>query len=51
VGRTDLGGDWDTLVESIRKKLFNLADDVTVIPGHGALTTVGEERRMNPFLN
>ncbi|MEW5849765.1 MAG: MBL fold metallo-hydrolase [Myxococcota bacterium] len=50
VGRTDLGGDWDTLVASIQERLFALPDDVVVIPGHGPATTVGEEKRLNPFL-
>ena len=50
VGRTDLGGDWGMLVRSIKERIFTLGDDVTVIPGHGPPTTVGEERAGNPFL-
>jgi len=51
IGRTDLpGGNYDTLIKSIKEKLFVLADDVTVYPGHGPSTTIGEEKRENPFL-
>lgn len=51
VGRTDLpGGDPAVLIASIRDKLFPLGDDVHVLPGHGAPTTIGEEKRNNPFL-
>ena len=51
VGRTDLpGGDWDTLVRSIRSKLFALPDDVHCYPGHEDETTIGRERRTNPFV-
>ena len=51
VGRTDLpGGDWDTLVASIRGKLFALPDDVLCYPGHEGETTIGRERRTNPFV-
>ncbi len=51
VGRTDLpGGDYPTLMRSIRDVLFPLGDDATVYPGHGPKTTIGEERRSNPFL-
>lgn len=51
VGRTDLpGGDWETLVASIRTKLFALPDDVVCYPGHEAETTIGWERRSNPFV-
>jgi glyoxylase-like metal-dependent hydrolase (beta-lactamase superfamily II) len=50
VGRTDLpGGDTDTLIRSIRQKLFVLPDDTTVYPGHGPTTTFGEEKVSNPF--
>ena len=50
VGRTDLpGGNHNTLLNSIRKKLFTLPDDVTVYPGHGEETTVGVEKRTNPY--
>lgn len=51
VGRTDLpGGDWETLVASIRDKLFLLPDDVRCYPGHEGETTIGRERRTNPFV-
>jgi glyoxylase-like metal-dependent hydrolase (beta-lactamase superfamily II) len=51
IGRTDLpGGDFDTLIASIRNKLFTLPDDVVVYSGHGPETTIGEEKRSNPFL-
>jgi len=51
VGRTDLpGGDWDTLVRSIRGKLFALPDAVRCYPGHEGETTIGRERRDNPFV-
>jgi glyoxylase-like metal-dependent hydrolase (beta-lactamase superfamily II) len=50
IGRTDLpGGDYDTLINSIRTKLFVLPDDVVVYPGHGPETTIGEEKINNPF--
>jgi hydroxyacylglutathione hydrolase len=50
VGRTDLpGGDHATLIDSIRRRLFALDDDVVVYPGHGPSTTIGRERRSNPF--
>lgn len=50
VGRTDLpGGNHNTLVDSIHKKLFTLPDEVTVYPGHGGETTIGVEKRTNPF--
>ena len=51
IGRSDFpGGDHGTLLRSIAEKLLPLGDDVTVIPGHGPPTTIGEERRTNPFL-
>ena len=50
VGRTDLpGGNHNTLIDSIHKKLFTLPDEVTVYPGHGGETTIGIEKRTNPF--
>ena len=50
IGRTDLpGGDFDTLISSIRNKLFTLPDDVIVYPGHGPETSIAEEKRYNPF--
>lgn len=51
IGRTDLpGGDHDLLLKGIRGKLWPLGDDVKVLPGHGPATTVGIERRTNPFV-
>ena len=51
VGRTDLGyGDGPLLYEGIRTKLFDLADSTEVWPGHGPTTTLGRERRTNPFV-
>jgi len=51
IGRTDLpGGDTATLLASIRNVLFAFGDDTKVYPGHGPATTVGRERRTNPFL-
>ena len=51
IGRTDFeGGDFKTLIASIKNKLFPLGDDVTVYTGHGPATTIGQEKRMNPFL-
>jgi hydroxyacylglutathione hydrolase len=50
IGRTDLpGGNYTTLIQSIHQKLFVLPDDVTVYPGHGPETTIGFEKRTNPF--
>lgn len=51
IGRTDLpGGNHFALLESIRQQLFVLPDDVTVYPGHGESTTIGYEKKHNPFL-
>ncbi len=51
VGRWDLpGGDGDLLFEGIRSKIFGLGDAITVLPGHGPSTTIGEERQTNPFV-
>ncbi|MDR2362189.1 MAG: MBL fold metallo-hydrolase [Prevotellaceae bacterium] len=51
IGRTDLpGGHYDTLLQSIRTKLMPLPDTIKVLPGHGPTTTIGEERRNNPFI-
>jgi len=51
IGRSDLpGGDFDTLMKSIQQKLFVLPDDVIVYPGHGEPTTIGFEKKNNPFL-
>jgi len=50
LGRTDLwGGDQNTLVRSIKSKLFTLEDSLLVIPGHGPNTTIGEERERSPI--
>ena len=52
IGRTDLpGGDFDTLIQSIRAELFTLPDAYTVYSGHGEETTIGFEKQYNPFLN
>lgn len=52
IGRTDLPtGDLDLLLASIREKLFTLPDQFKVYPGHGAATTIGFERRNNPFIS
>src|SRR5438093_1465245 len=51
IGRTDLpGGDFETLIRSIERELLSLPDDTIVYSGHGPETTVGRERRHNPFL-
>jgi hydroxyacylglutathione hydrolase len=51
IGRSDLpGGDYETLLKSIREKLFVLPDDVTVYSGHGGATTIGMEKKTNPFV-
>jgi hydroxyacylglutathione hydrolase len=50
IGRTDFpGGDYATLINTIRSNLFPLGDDVRFVPGHGPMSTFGEERRNNPF--
>ncbi len=50
IGRTDLpGGDYGTLIRVVQKRVFVLSDDVMVYPGHGGATSVGQEKRMNPF--
>lgn len=52
IGRSDLpGGNSNTLISSIINKLFPLGDDFTVYSGHGPTTTIGFERKNNPFLN
>ena len=51
IGRTDLpGGDYDSLVDSVRRNILNLPDDTRLLPGHGPATTVGNERHYNPYL-
>jgi len=52
VGRTDFpGGDMDQLIESIRRKLFPLPENTVVHPGHGMRTTIGREKRNNPYVH
>lgn len=51
VGRTDLpGGDWNALEKSIREQIFTLPDETRLLSGHGPETTVGQEKRSNPFV-
>lgn len=51
IGRTDLpGGNHDALISNIRNKLFQLDDTMEVYPGHGPMTTIGEEKKYNPFV-
>lgn len=51
IGRTDLpGGSFDTLVASVREKLFTLPDETQALPGHGPATSIGFEKRHNPFV-
>jgi hydroxyacylglutathione hydrolase len=51
IGRTDLpGGSLEKIIRSLHEKVLALPDDTVVIPGHGPLTTIGEERETNPFL-
>ena len=51
VGRTDLpGGDWETLLESIRRELLPLPPETRAFPGHGPATTIGAEKLQNPYL-
>jgi glyoxylase-like metal-dependent hydrolase (beta-lactamase superfamily II) len=50
IGRTDLpGGSHKQLLDSVRVKLFTLPDDVTAYPGHGPKTTIGHEKKCNPY--
>ena len=52
IGRTDFsGGSYEQLIKSIEDKLMPLPDDTVVLPGHGPATTIGDERRVNPFLS
>lgn len=52
IGRTDFPrGNHKDLIESIRQRLFPLGDDVTFVPGHGPLSTFGDERRSNPYVS
>jgi hydroxyacylglutathione hydrolase len=51
IGRTDLpGGSFDKIISSLHEKVLALPDETIVVPGHGPLTTIGEEREHNPFL-
>ncbi|MGN9165633.1 MBL fold metallo-hydrolase [Tissierellaceae bacterium HCP3S3_D8] len=51
IGRTDLfSGDYDTIISSIREKILPLDDNIIVLPGHGAPSTIGEEKKYNPYL-
>jgi len=51
IGRTDFpGGDFNTLISSIKTKLFNMKDDIRVFSGHGPETSIGIEKRHNPFV-
>jgi len=51
IGRTDLpGGSFEKIIDSLHGKVLALPDDTVVVPGHGPLTTIGEERESNPFL-
>jgi hydroxyacylglutathione hydrolase len=51
IGRTDLpGGDFEKIMRSLHQRVMTLPEDVTVIPGHGPATSIGEEKETNPFL-
>jgi glyoxylase-like metal-dependent hydrolase (beta-lactamase superfamily II) len=51
IGRTDLpGGSFEKIISSLHEKLLALPDETIVVPGHGSLTTIGQERQFNPFL-
>lgn len=51
IGRTDLlGGDYDTIIESIKERIMIYPDDIEVFPGHGGSSTIGRERTSNPFI-
>lgn len=52
IGRVDLpGGDWDTLIQSIKNRLFTMPDETDVYTGHGPPTTIGREKRSNPWFS
>lgn len=51
IGRTDLpGGSYDKIIDSLHRQILALPDETIVVPGHGPLTTIGDERESNPFL-
>ncbi len=50
IGRTDLYGGGDDILDSINEKIYPLDDDIKILPGHGAITTIGAEKKTNPFL-
>src|SRR5437762_1314667 len=51
IGRTDLlGGSFEKIMRSLHDRVLQLPDETVVVPGHGDLTTIGEERQSNPFL-
>ena len=51
IGRTDLPrGNTQSLIDSIRNKLWKLDDDTTFVPGHGPLSTFGQEKKTNPYV-
>ena len=51
IGRTDLpGGSFEKIIRSVKGKLLELPDETVVVPGHGSMTTIGDEREMNPYL-
>lgn len=51
IGRVDLGGNFDELLSSVCKKLYDLPETTQVLPGHGPQTTIGEEKLSNPLIN
>jgi len=51
IGRTDFPlGDHQTLIDAIRRELWSLPDEMRFVPGHGPMSTIGHERRHNPFV-
>ncbi len=51
IGRTDLpGGSYEVLIDSIKRRILPLGDDVRILPGHGPQSTIGEEKEINPFV-